>query len=332
MFRYAILGFGRHAVKRLMPGFALAKQSRVTAICRRDLAAAQTSARENSIPLAFDSAEQMCASPEVDAVFVSSPDAHHLRDTLIALRHGKHVLCEKPMAMNASECQQMVDAAARANRLLGVAHVFRFEESTRLAREAVASGELGKILHARLEFHYRAAESPRKWITDGKLACGGPMADVGIHCIDGLRYILQDEIDSVSTVAVQDANSGPFECAAVMSLEFNSGTLGSVNVSSRAAYRTPLEIVGTKATLRAEDALTVDQPITMNIAHADGSSRIIAGISNHLAYTNQVDAFAEAVEGKTQFPAAGLEGLRNQLILDAAYRSWRTGKLEGGMT
>lgn len=327
MLRFGIAGFGRHAVKRLMPGFALAQRCKVTALSRRDINQARKSAEQFGVAHAFDSTDALCASPEVDAVLVSSPDAMHCADTLCALRHGKPVLCEKPMAMNAEECRQMVAAAKAAGKLLGVAHVFRFEESVTRARKVLAEGALGKVLHARLEFHYPAKGHPRSWITDPKLAAGGPMADVGVHCIDTLRYLLRDEVRAVSTVAVTDADSAPMECAAVMTLAFAGGALGTVSVSTRAAYRTPLEIVGSDGTLLADDFLNVECPVQLVRTASDGSESGEEA-SNHLAYARQVDAFAAGVLDGSEFPATGEDGLRNQMVLDAAYRSWRSRKLE----
>ena len=326
MVRYGIAGFGKHAVKRLMPGFALAKKSQVVALSRRNQNDAEASAREHGIPLAFASAEEMCRSAEVDAVFVASPDSLHLQDTLTALRHGKAVLCEKPFAMNASEAEKMAQAAKAAGLVLGVAQVMRFEESVRRFREIVANGEVGKVLHARAEFHYPVVGHSREWIVDPSLACGGPMADVGIHCIDTLRFILQDEVASVSTTAMSDEHSGPFEAAGVISLEFARGTLATVIVSSRAAYRTPLEIVGMAGSVYAKDALNVEYPITLTVNR--GGKIQQEEVSNHLAYALQVDAFSDAVEGRAPFVASGEDGVRNQFILDAVYRSWRNGSTQ----
>src|SRR5512135_3488410 len=126
MVRFGIAGFGLHAVKRLMPGFAQAQRCRVTALSRRDMNKARQSAQEYGIPLAFDSIEELCASPEVDAVLVATPNSSHLTDVLAAVRQGKPVLCEKPMALNAGECRQMIAAAKDAGVLLGVAQIFRF--------------------------------------------------------------------------------------------------------------------------------------------------------------------------------------------------------------
>src|SRR3984893_4358857 len=263
MIRYGIVGFGLHAVRRLMPGFALASNSRVTALSRRDLKQAETSAAEYRIPYAFDSAAAVCRSPEVDAIFVATPNCSHLKDVLLAIENGKSVLCEKPMGLNADECRQMVEAAGNAGVLLGVAQVFRFEESTERFRARIAAGDIGRPIFARAEFSFPDSGHHRTWLYDRSLAGGGPIADVGVHCIDALRYILQDEPRRVSVVGRSDERSGNVESAAIVTLEFQRGTLATVLVSFRAHYRTPLEIVGNAGVLRADDALNVERPVKL---------------------------------------------------------------------
>ena len=326
MVRFGIVGFGLHAVRRLMPGFQLAQNSTVTALSRRELEKARASAREYNIPLAFDSAADLCCSPQVDAVLVTTPNVCHYADVLMALECGKHVLCEKPMAMNATEAAAMVEAARRAGVLLGVAQVFRFCESVKRFCERVAAGEIGRPLFARSEFFYDGRHHGRTWLYDRSIGGGGPIADVGVHCIDALRFILQDEVVRVFATGFSDAESGDVEAAAALALDFSKGTRGVVMVSTRAAYRTPLEVVGQAGTLRAEDGLSVDQPITLEWRRGDAVES--EQVSNAEAYARQVDAFAAAVEGGAEFPVPGEEGWRNQVILDAAYLSLQTGKAE----
>jgi len=234
--RYGILGFGLHAVRRLMPGFSQAKRCTVTGLWRRDQRKAQEVLNQYSqFPLrAYDSPEALCSSPDVDAIFVASPDALHLQHVLMALEHRKPVLCEKPMAMNSAECERMLAAAERARVPLGVAQNFRFEPSVNRIREIVAAGTIGKALLARSEFHYYMRQHPRTWITDPGLACGGPVGDVAVHCIDALRYILQDEVTAVFARALHDKDSGAVESAATLLLEFRNGTIADVTVSTRA--------------------------------------------------------------------------------------------------
>jgi len=311
-----------------MPGFSLSKNCRVTALSRRNLAEAKQSAAEYHIPLAFDSVEELCRSSEVDAVLVTTPNSSHLHDVLAAVKAGKHVLCEKPMAMNAGECQQMVEAARKEKVLLGIAHVFRFDESVNKIRNLIASGAIGRPVFARSEFSFLAGPAhPRKWLYDAAVAGGGPIFDIGVHCIDTLRFILQDEILRVSATAARDSQSGTVESAASLTLEFSRGTLGTLLVSFRAEYRTPLEIVGDAGVLRAEDALNVEHPIDIEVRSNDAHF-VRESANNKLAYALQVDAFADAIEGKSEFPAPGEEGWRNQEVLDAALRSIRNGKSE----
>jgi predicted dehydrogenase len=325
--RFGIAGFGLHAVRRLMPGFALAKNCKVVALSRRDQAKAREAGEKYGIPQIFTSTANLSQSPDVDAVFVTTPNSCHLADVLAAIAARKPVLCEKPMGMNADECRQMVEAAEKAGVLLGVAQVFRFEESTARFRELIARGEVGHPLFARAEFSYPGLGHPRTWLYNRSISGGGPIADVGVHCVDVLRYILQDEPHRVSAMGESDSQSGDVESVAALTLEFNKGTLGTVMVSTRARYRTPLEIVGDAGGVRADDALNVEHPITISLWR---DSRLVREekLSNLRAYANQVDAFSAAIEGGGVFPVPGSEGWRNQVILDAAYRSLRSGNSE----
>lgn len=329
MIRYGILGFGLHAVKRLMPGFAQAKHCTVTGLWRRDQRKAQESVRQYSqFPLrVYESPESLCASSDVDAIFVASPDALHLHHVLTAIGHGKPVLCEKPMAMNSAECARMLAAAESAGVPLGVAQCFRFERSVNRIREVVSGRTVGKPLLARSEFHYYTPHHARTWLTDPSLACGGPVGDVAVHCIDALRYILQDEVSAVFARALYDKDSGAVEAAATLMLEFKKGAIATVTVSTRAEYRSPLWIIGTGGQVGAEDALSVDAAADVR-TEAIGKDIATERVSNDTTYGDQVDAFALHVERRIPFVAPGIEGLRNQQVLDAAYKSIRSGNRE----
>jgi predicted dehydrogenase len=327
MIRFGIAGFGLHAVRRLMPGFALAQNCRVVALSRRDGAKARENADRYGIPHVFASTEELSRCPDVDAVLVATPNACHLHDVLAAVAARKPVLCEKPMGMNADECRRMVEAAREAGVLFGVAQVFRFEESTASFRARIAAGDIGRPIFARAEFSFPGSHHARSWINNRAIAGGGPIADVGVHCIDALRYILKDEPRRLTAIGRSDQESGEVEAAAIVTLEFRRGTLATVLVSTRAHYRTPLEIVGDTGVLRAEDALNVEHAITLELWR--GGERIAdETLSNQLAYARQVDSFAAAIEERETFPAPGELGWQNQIILDAAYRSLATGRCE----
>lgn len=319
MLRYGILGFGLHGERRLMPGFTHARRSCAVAFWRNNQARAADTASHYNLK-SYATPQELCAAPEVDAVFVTSPDALHAEHAELALRCGKPVLCEKPMAMNATECERMMRASESADRLLGVAHVFRFEESVRKVREIVSSGRLGRLLGARLQFVHPGVNSPRTWITDRRLAAGGPTADVGVHCFDTLRYIFRAEPVALSAEMLSDKRSGDVEFAAEISVRFDNDVLASVFVSTRAAYRTDAEIIGSERVLTAKCLLTTERPVEVVVAQ-DGEIEETFRCDNRAAYGLQFDAFADAVSGAAPFPCTAQDGLQNQRMIDAAYES-----------
>ena len=305
----------------------MATNSQVSALSRSELTKARNSAAEYNVAHAFDSPLDLCRCPAVDAVFVSSPNSAHLSSVMAAIQSGKPVLCEKPMGLNSDECRRMVDAAGHAKVVLGVAHIFRFARSTASLRERVAAGQIGKPVLARSEFSFAGHAHPRRWLTDAAIAGGGPIADIGVHCVDALRYILDDEITNIAANTVSDAHSGDVEASAVLSLRFVRGALGSVLVSTRAEYRTPLEIVGEEGVLRADNAFSVSDQVHIELRKG-GKVVDREVVLNNDAFTCQVDTFSAALERGVQFPVPGEEGWQNQEVLDAAYRSARTGKIE----
>ena len=325
MVRYGILGFGHHAAKRLVPALAAAQGSSLVGLWRRDFAKAQTNASELKIERAFETAEQLCGSPEIDAVFVASPDSLHLSDVLLALKHGKPVLCEKPLAMNSGEVEQMLAAQAKAGVAFGVAQNMRYNASAELMRQWIAEGRIGKPQLAHAQFCYAADRSPRQWIYDPTLALGGPIGDVAIHCVDALRFLLGGEhVTEVSTLAHTDAGSGTVESHAVVALDFGSGAMGSVTVTTRGEYRSLIEVTGESGVLVCENGMTVDHDVEV-VQYRKGQVVERVTVSNADAYTKMFDSFSAEVEGTGSYLASGMDGLHNQRILDAAYASWRSG-------
>lgn len=329
MVRYGILGFGHHGERRLAPAFEHAHNSQLTSIWRRNQHRARENAQHFDIAHVFASPEELCASPNVDAVLVASPDALHCEHTLLALRHGKSVLCEKPLAMNASEAARMASAARAAGRPFGVAQNFRYNASMVRMRALIAEGAIGAPVFASAHFCFQSRNSPRTWINESSMACGGPIGDVGIHAIDALRFILQQEVVAVSTLAradqsVPSGSDRELEESAVITLEFSRGALANVQVSFRALYRTLVEVVGQDGALTAECGLNVDRPVAI-VHHAACKTVSEEEVSNSDAYSHMLDAFSAAVEGTGVFASTGEDGVQNQRILDAAFRSWHSG-------
>src|SRR5271168_1275616 len=318
MTRYGILGFGHHAAKRLTKGFAEAGTSTLVGLWRRDTEKARVNAKEYSIPLVFDTPEALCASPEIDAVFIVSPDALHLPHVLLAAKHGKAILCEKPLALNVGEVEEMLAAAKAAGVRFGVAQNMRYNRSLDLIRKWIEEGRIGKPQLAHSQFSYSAEGSPRAWIYDPALACGGPIGDVGIHCVDALRFVLDSRVAQVSTLARADAKSAPLEAYAAIGLDFTIGAMGTVTVSTRGVYRTVIEVTGETGTVVCEYGLTVDTPVDV-VLWQGGRAVDRETVSNADCYTLMLDSFSDWIEGRGEYRATAVDGLHNQQVLDASY-------------
>ena len=251
--RFAILGFGYHAAFRLVPSF---RNCASTPPSRASIA--ETPPRPPAMPQRTTSVrspppKELCASPEVDAVFITSPDALHLPDAQLAFAHHKPVLCEKPLAATAGQADAMLAAANASGQLFGVAHHYRWAHAIQQIRSRVAAGEIGEPRTAHAEFNYAAQFSRRPWITDPTLAAGGPVGDVGVHCIDtppALSSTTHALAASPQWPRQQDERSGAVEASASMQFEFCHQLSSPASTSQPAAqYRTQIEIVGADGVL-----------------------------------------------------------------------------------
>jgi predicted dehydrogenase len=176
--RYGIIGFGAFAERTIAPAIRESPNSKLVAIQKRSLAVAKEKGRTFNIPHAFDSVEALVKHPDVDAVFIVSANSQHAQDTLTAARAGKHVLVEKPMAMNVAETEQMIDACRRTNVRLMVGQMVRLSPLIVRMKELIESGLIGKVAFVKAEYMYDARLSLRRWMWNRKVAGGGATFDI----------------------------------------------------------------------------------------------------------------------------------------------------------
>ena len=332
--RYAILGFGLHASRRLVPAFAASTESVLTGLWRRNPQTAADDARQLNIH-SYTTPEELCADPNIDTIFITSPDVLHLDHARIAFAHGKAVLCEKPLAMNAGQAAEIQSLASAANAgagaILGVGQNFRFNLSVEYLRAQIAAGAIGTPLLAHTQYCYPGHLSARTWISDPTIACGGPIADVGVHCIDSLRFILDTEVKSISALTAKDDPASKVETLTTMQLHMCSGVFANVTCTTRSPYRTLIEITGTEGVLIAENAFSVEAPVEITLRKS-GVIIHTHTVSNAGGYTRMIDAFSRSLQSDTTtqpvFTPTGQDAVINQRILDAAYRSAHSGLRE----
>lgn len=323
--RYGIIGFGGFAERAIGPALESSPNSRLVAIHKRSLAEARRKALELDVPLAFDTARELVAHPDVDAVFIASANAEHCQHTLLAARAGKHVLVEKPMALNQREAGQMIEACAAARVRLMVAHMIRFSPIVRRIRELISKGAIGRAIAARADFSFNALASPRTWIFDRPLAGGGPVVDVGVHCLDTLRYVLDDEVATVSAELSPVPTATRTEQSAQIALGFSKGTIGSIFCSFVAPIRRSfLRIMGTEGILSAED-YTVGSRM-LELTFLEGKEGVQAAVRTERVevpnlYVEEISHFSECITRGLAHVSPGESGLANQRVLDAVMES-----------
>jgi predicted dehydrogenase len=320
--RYGIIGFGRFADKAIAPAIKQSYNSELVAIQNRTLAKAKEAASAHGIGLAFDSVAELVAHPNVDAVFIVSANSAHCEETILAARAGKHVLCEKPMAMDVDECERMIKECRLHNVKLMVGHMLRLSPLVRRMRELVRSGAMGRIIRAESNFIYDARLTTRSWLLDRKVAGGGPTFDVGIHCLDTLRFVLDDEVVSVKGEMEPKPDEERTETSSQLLLRFSRGTIGSIFSSYDSPIRqSNIEILGTEARVSAVDFTVGSRIAELKIEKRISSTSpeiVTEEIDVPNLYVQEVNALSECILNNTEPVLTAQNALMNQRVLDAA--------------
>jgi predicted dehydrogenase len=319
--RFGLIGFGAFAERSVLPAMRDVEEVEIVALQKRSIAEAEAKARALNVRLAFSSVDDLVSHPDVDAVFIVSANAAHCSETLAAARAGKHVIVEKPMALNVREAEQMINACRQAGVRLMVGHLTRFSPLVRYIRKSVQSGELGNITYARADFVYDGSTSHRKWLHDRVVAGGGPVFDIGVHCLDTLRFILDDEPVVVNSVLSPPPTDSQTEESAMIGLRFSKGTVGAIFCSfCGPGRRKQLEILGTKGVITAGDFTSGNQAgivtTTFGSDTAPGESRTETIAVPNLV-TEEVRHFCDAILRGRPLEVTGENGLANQRVLDA---------------
>ena len=319
--RYGIIGFGGFAEQSILPAMRKSGNSELVAIQKRSLEQAKKKAQEYSIPLYFDSVDSLVGSPEIDAVFIVSSNAQHHRETLAAAHKGKHVLVEKPMSVTFPEAEEMVAACEKANVKFMVAHMVRFSPAIRRVKEIVSSGMLGEISYARSEFYYNAAYSRRRWIRDRKEAGGGPWFDIGVHCLDTMRFVLDADVTRV-TGLMRNETSDTTESTSIVGVEMSGRILGTIYTSFETGHRNSLlEIIGSKGVVRIRNfTLSNCTPTVVTETADNGDIQKVTEeeITVPDLYTLEISHFSDCILNNTQPVISSESSLHNQFILGKA--------------
>ena len=307
-----ILGYGRFANKWLKDAIPNSRQAR--------LAAVHVRSRSIQIPevSVYSNINDMLADPLVDAIYVTSPNAFHEEHVCRALDAGKHVLCEKPMAVQPDQGFRMIEAARRNNRHLAVGHMLRFSPALEKVKALLQKGVLGTLLYARADFSYRINMEMRSWVNDSSIAGGGVLLDGGIHCLDSLRYLIESESWSVRGSVIQPAGSY-VETSAACLLESADGLGVHLSAHSDAPYRNSLEVMGSHGFIKLEGFTRCKGKASLEI-NLEQSDPVVEVIDVSRVYENQIDAFCDMIRTDPADDQSAQNGLKNIEIIQALYQ------------
>lgn len=287
----------------------------VAAVAARDPARAHAFAQKHNIPRVHDSYDALLADPELDAIYNPLPNSLHCQWTIRALQAGKHVLCEKPMASNEAEAQQMADTAGQTGRLLVEAFHYRYHPLMARVKEIVDSGEIGRIRHIEATFQIPMI-LPNNIRYRYNLG-GGAMMDTGCYTINFVRFLAGQEPEV--TAAAARLSSPQVDRWMQADLRFPDGSTGRITTSlfSAILFRSRALIQGETGELRIFNPFFPQLFSSLRVHGRQGNRR--ERITGKATYFYQLKAFVQAVHGEA-VPTSAADAIANMRVIDAVYQ------------
>lgn len=324
--RWGVIGAGGVARRRSMPAIRQAENAELVALMVRDAARAKALADEFGVARAYTDWRELLADPDVDAVHIATPVFLHAEQVAAAAQAGKHVLCDKPMGMSALECRRMVDACGANGVQLQVCFLMRFGSIYQRLRKEVSEGRFGTILEARATIFKGLPLADDAWRLNPEQGGGGPLMDLGAHTIDILTFIL-GPMESAVAFTSNSASGWRVEDTVSLLLRSRSGALVVVEHSFRAkGGDQTVEINGTDASALVSTPPPGGEKPSLRIADSSGVSVEPVPFENF--YQLQIEHFGRCLAGKEAPIADGEAGIHNLAVIEAAYRSAQTRRVE----
>ena len=309
--RWGVLGVARIATVRVIPAMQKCALAEITAIASRDHARAETAAEELGIPKAYGSYEDLLADPDIDVIYNPLPNHLHVPWSIRAAEAGKHVLCEKPIAMNAAEAAELIAARDRTGVVMGEAFMVQTHPQWVRARELVRSGRIGDLRAAVCSFGYFRPEAEN--IRNIREYGGGGLMDVGCYPIKMSRTIFGEEPVRVMGTLVRDPQFGTDILTSAV-LEFPSGHC-IFTCSTQIVPNQSMTFLGTKG--------RIDLEIPFNPVPGETSRIRVDNEVEEFApcdqYTIQGDEFSKAVMDQGEPPVPLEDSLKNMKVIDALF-------------
>ncbi|MEO8115896.1 MAG: Gfo/Idh/MocA family oxidoreductase [Phenylobacterium sp.] len=326
---FAVVGLGKLALGQIIPGFRNARSAKLAAVVSGHPDKARRVAAEQGLPAdaiySYDDYERMAADPRIQVVYIVLPNSLHAEYTIRALKAGKHVLCEKPMATSVADSEAMIAAARAANRKLMIAYRCHYEPLNLEVMRRLRSRSLGRTRLVVTDMGRQAdpAEPSDAWRLDMAMSGGGALADMGVYGINASRYLLNEEPAEVRAWAHTDRSDLRFrttEDLIAWQFRFPSGTIASGSTSFSYSGTMAFQVFCEQGRLTADPgAFYGGNRLTLQAgAPRDLTPPAEAGNDQ---FAREMDWMADAVRGRAPLVSPGEEGLQDMRLMQAILQS-----------
>ena len=327
---WGILSTANIGVKQVIPAIQRAANSQVVAIASRDAQRAREVADQLSIEKAYGSYEELLADPTIDAIYNPLPNHLHTPWTIKAMEAGKHVLCEKPIALDAREAAQLIAVRERTGKLVAEAFMVRFHPQWQRAREIVASGALGEVRAMQTFFSYFNTDP--KNVRNIAGIGGGGLYDIGCYAIATARFIFGAEPERVIASLDTDPQFGTDRLCGGLAIFPGNRQLAFTCSTQLVPYQR-VQIVGSRGRVEVEIPFNAPKDKSCRLLVDDGSDLAGSGMRSEAMpvcdqYTLQAEAFARAAMQQAQWPYPIEDAVNNMRVIDAFFRSAQSGRWE----
>jgi predicted dehydrogenase len=323
---YCVVGLGRISMRHFMPAVKMSNKSKITALVsgHRDKAermAADYGVLSSSI-YSYENYDEIAKNPDIDAVYIALPNSMHAEYSIRAAKAGKHVLCEKPMAISVEDSRAMIQACDAAHRKLMIAYRCQYDPAHLRAIQLIREGKLGSIQTIESAFGFPIA--PNEWRLNKQLAGGGPLMDVGIYCLNASRYLTGSEpaeLAAYSSVIDQDGRFTQVEETLSWTMKFPGGTLASCSCTYGSPMTGYFRVRGSHGTLAMEPAFNYDK-MHLTAKFETGETLDFAPDDpDPMPFLREADHLADCITQNQPPKTPGQEGLRDMQLIAQIYAS-----------
>jgi 1,5-anhydro-D-fructose reductase (1,5-anhydro-D-mannitol-forming) len=323
--KWGIVGASNIARSWMINAINAQPDAKVVAVYSSNPQRAKSYAEETGIPKFYTSLESLLEDENVEAVYIGSRNDQHRSQAIAAAHKGKHVLCDKPLALSVQDARDMIAACAEAKVVFGTNHHLRSATVQRKLRALIEAGAIGKPLAARAFFAVHLPEESRGWRTTAPEAGAGVVLDITVHVADTLRFVLDDDVQEVVALTANQGMTAPgIEDGVMGVMRFRSGVLAQFHDSFSIGHDlTGLQIHGTDGSLYAEENMLQKPNGRLYLQRNGKREEVPVGtIENH--YEHLLHEFINAVRGQGKPFATGEDGLKSLAIASAILESARS--------